>query len=506
MTGEVGTGQSPQLWGLAANPALPTDLLDRLIAVADADLCEDLAQREDLSHPQALRLSARGGSATTAALIDRGLLAAADVDTADPDVGLALITGRGSDPLARDLRRHPDRSVRAGLAASPVPPDVLTALAWEPETEVVEAVASADGLTDALADQLARHDHLSVRCALAGNARTPPSVLTDLAADGMHSALWCYRCDGTPYPPPGECCDGDHASAKERLLSALAANPATPPTVAAALVDHPSSYVRRTLADRPDLSQDEYRRLSLDPVPFVRSGVAENPAIDEGLMRAMAADATYGVSRSLAHNPVIPLDLLAGIVPHTRIGPTLLPRVARATPDEIDAMARSPIATVRMLLAERPDLPAAVVDRLAADPDAKVLKSIAPNPQVTEAQLRTMLDRHGVRVAAAIARNPNCGATLLHDLARHVPRVQKVFRRIASHPNVTAATLVLCLGDSQAAPIAAGHLALAPVIIGELVHDDRPLVAEAAAANPALPRIEMERLIATAEAGPRPSN
>ncbi|MFD5074307.1 hypothetical protein [Streptomyces sp. NPDC058371] len=41
------------LCGLAANAALPSELVDRLIAVADDDVAEGVAGRADLSHAQA---------------------------------------------------------------------------------------------------------------------------------------------------------------------------------------------------------------------------------------------------------------------------------------------------------------------------------------------------------------------------------------------------------------------------------------------------------------------
>ncbi|CAM5341602.1 hypothetical protein SGLAM104S_08679 [Streptomyces glaucescens] len=51
------------LCGLAANPALPTELIDRLIDIADSDLAGDLADRTDLSREQASALAARSEEA-----------------------------------------------------------------------------------------------------------------------------------------------------------------------------------------------------------------------------------------------------------------------------------------------------------------------------------------------------------------------------------------------------------------------------------------------------------
>jgi hypothetical protein len=112
----------------------------------------------------------------------------------------------------------------------------------------------------------------------------------------------------------------------------------------------------------------------------VRGAVAENPAIDEHLIRMLAGDDTYDVRRRLAHNPATPLEVLAQIAPITKIGAALLPRIAAATPDETETLARSPVPALWMLLAERPELPRTVVNLLAEDPDAKVLKSLPATP------------------------------------------------------------------------------------------------------------------------------
>ncbi|WP_432930692.1 hypothetical protein ACQPZZ_09100 [Microbispora sp. CA-135349] len=47
------------LCGLAANPALPADLVDRLITAADDDIAADLAGRADLTRGQAAALVSR---------------------------------------------------------------------------------------------------------------------------------------------------------------------------------------------------------------------------------------------------------------------------------------------------------------------------------------------------------------------------------------------------------------------------------------------------------------
>ena len=266
--------------------------------------------------------------------------------------------------------------------------------------------------------------------------------------------------------------------------------------------DAPAAWVRAALAERADLPPQIYSELASDPVTFVRAAVAANPAIGEALIRAMAGDDTHDVRRSLANNPGLPLDVLAAIAPGTRFGSTLPPRIAAATTDELGQLAGSTVAELRMLVAGRPDLPLAVVHRLADDPDAKVLQALAPNPALTEQQLRTMVTRHGPRVLTQVAGNPTCGPGLLHDLATHRPPVPKTYRIIAAHPNADAATLLLCLDDHQARPIAAGHPALPASTVTALLGDANVRVAAAAAANPSLPHPAMDDLLAACRLSP----
>jgi hypothetical protein len=241
------------------------------------------------------------------------------------------------------------------------------------------------------------------------------------------------------------------------------------------------------VGERRDLPPQACARLASDPVPGIRGDLAENPAIDDALIRALADDPDPDVRRRLAHHPRVPLDVLTRLARTARIGNTLLPRIAASSPAEVEELAKSPDPAARMLLARRRDLPPEIRDRLADDPDAKVVKALAPHPGLTEAQLRAMVDRHGAHILAKVATNPDAPPALLEDLLRHRPAVRKVFREVARHRRATASALLLCLADEQARRIAAGHPALPPPVIAELLADADWQVVEAAAANPSLP-------------------
>ncbi|MFE9699399.1 hypothetical protein [Streptomyces sp. NPDC006270] len=498
------------LCGLAANVSLPSELVDRLIAVADSEIAADLAHRVDLSHAQAVVLASRVEEGAVS-LAYAGLLTAADVDPAtQPDVALALLAERAGRPeWARLLAEDPVVERREKLAAcSGLPLDVVEMLATDSDVQVVAELAL--WAAPETATRLAAHPHAEVRRAVAANEATPPAVLAALlTGEGLPPAQRCLVCDREEAPfvhdpqcsrpdcdlPSGASCDGSHESTRHAMQQMAIRNPATPTEAVVGFVGHPSLLMRWALAGRPDLPSEVCARLAVDSNPGVRADLAENPAIDDVLIRALTTDRDHEVRRRLAHNPLVPLDVLTYLASATRIGATLLPRIASASPDEVEKLAESPNPAARMLVAQRRDLSPAVRDALAADSDAKVAKSVAPHPGLSEGQLRTMLDRHGVRVVAKVAANPDATPALLEDLARHEPSVQKAFREIARHRNASAPALLACLADAQARPIAASHAALPPPIIEELLTGADWQVVEAAAANPSLSLAVMSDLI-----------
>ncbi|MDX3672986.1 hypothetical protein [Streptomyces europaeiscabiei] len=492
------------LSGLAANASLPPELVDRLIELAvadtDADFTDDLAERPDLTHAQALALYVRVPESGPQ-LACEGRLTVADVDpAADPDTALALLgEGRGDPVWGRVLVADPDFWRRQRLARCVgLPPDVVETLAAGPDVRVVGELAL--WTTDrALATRLAGHPNAEVRKYAAWNEATPPAVLAALLDDKELPPV--QRCSVCGVEETGcevlsyEVCGGTHETAVYAVRHGALSNPATPIEAAIPFADHPSENLRLALAEHPDLPPEVSRRLATDPDVRIRACIAEKAAGDDALMRVLAEDECPDVRRRLAHNPNVPLDVLVRLIATTKIGPTLLPRVEAASPAEVGKLAHSTDSTVRMLVALRRDLPAEIRDALATDPDAKVLKSIAPHPGLSEARLRAMVDRHGVQVLAAVAANPDASGALLEHLAHHRPPVHKAFRAIAVHPHATPRALLACLTDGQARPIAAGHPALPPQGIVELLADDDGHVAKAAAGNASLPGAVMRNLV-----------
>ncbi|MFI0943256.1 hypothetical protein [Streptomyces sp. NPDC021020] len=502
------------LWaGLAGNPVLPGEFVDRLVRVADDDIATELAHRADLSRAQAVALAGRvEESAVT--LAHQGRLTAADVDPARwPDAAIALLDEGAGDPAwARVLARDPDRGRREKLAACPgLPSDAVAVLAADPDVEVVSELALWTDLPE-VAGGLAAHPHAEVRHAAAYNEATPPAALAALlTGEGLPAARQCPVCDREEIPfvhdpdcqdadcdlPGGAACDGSHQYTLHRTYEAALRNPATPAEAAARFAGHPSGLLRQALAGRPDLPPDACARLARDPLPGVRSDLAANPALGADLIRTSAGAPDPAVRQSAARNPRIPLDVLVGLAGRFRVGTTLLPRIAACTAAETEALATSADPAARMLVAHRRDLPPELRDRLAGDRDARVAKAVAPHPGLSEARLLDMIGRHHVRVLAKAATNPDATAAVLDEIARRaVPAARRALREVARHPAARERALLVCLADDRARPFAAEHPALPPEVVAELVADPDPYVARTAAANPALPPDAMAALLA----------
>ncbi|MFI7355622.1 hypothetical protein ACIBTP_16910 [Streptomyces avidinii] len=442
------------LCGLAANPALPPELVDRLVALAlqragsapefADDLAYSLADRANLRHEQVVALAAQAEH-TAVFLARSAKLAADDVDPGSaPRAAVALLDeGRGRPEWAHLLAAHPSSGIRWKLASCPgLPPDVVDRLAADPDGEVVAELA------------LWTSGPVAARLAL--------------------------------HPDP-------------RVRLAVAANPATPVESVLALAEDPELSLNWALSERTDLPQSLYARLAADPLTGVRATYAHNRGVGPELIRVLAADPVEDVRRALAAHPHVPLDLLAELAVEHRTGSDLLPRIAAATPAELAELAASPFPAVRMLVARHRDLPAQVRDALAGDPDAAVVQAVAPHPGLSEAALRAMVERYGVQVLARVAANPDATGALLEDLTRHRPGVRRALKEVARHPHATGPALLACLADRTARLLAAAHPALPPEAVTELLGDEDRSVAEAAAGNPSLPCAAMARLLEPAD-------
>lgn len=227
--------------------------------------------------------------------------------------------------------------------------------------------------------------------------------------------------------------------------------------------------VAETMARRTDLPEATYEQLVTDDRLWVRLYLSRNPAVPEHLLWTLAND--RAVRPELAWNPTVPLKLLSDIAVSVKLPHVLLPRIASANRAELRLLASSRAWQIRALVAPHTGLPRDVISRLVADPEPRVVHALVA------------------------AKNPHCSPALLHDL---VQRAGSTSPQVAQHPNTEADTLMLCLRTQPARRHAARHPNLPSEVITDLLDDPDLLVAEAAAANPALPTKIMEAVLAEA--------
>ncbi|MEU7702635.1 hypothetical protein [Streptomyces sp. NPDC039028] len=292
----------------------------------------------------------------------------------------------------------------------------------------------------------------------------------------------------------------DHTPGIRRVQLAAASHPSVPPEGLAAFLDAPELWTVTAFAARPDLPSGFLNRLATHTSCDVRATVAANPSTPEAVLRALAADPAREVRRAIAENPAVPLDLLTALAARERLPGEPTPRIEAAGEHELRTLARSRIAQVRALVADRTRLPCDIADQLASDRDVAVAQRIAARPELAPERLPELIERHGSRVFAAVARHPACPAALLHRLAENPASTTRVLRNVARHPMARSGSLLLCLAapDSGTRHHAAAHPALPLPVLERLLSSPDSSLARAAAGNPALPGTAMEQVITRA--------
>lgn len=481
---------------LAENPALPPHLLERFIAVADEELCDEVASRDDLTPRHVAALAKRGARDK---LIGEGKVPIGDIPRDDPRALLAALH-RDDTPSswATELATHPDAKFRNELPELvPNRVDVMSSLVDDPDVDVVSEVALwAMGLPETDMRRLYSRRDCVIRDALARNEQTPADILAELLANGGSPVVdACGACRSEPAAVRRARCGG-HDAAVWRVRTAALHNPATPVGDMTDFLASDEPWVREALAKRVDRTGDLHDQLAVDPEPMVRGAIAKNPLIPVRLMRQLAVDEDPQVRRSVIENSAIPLDLLSQLAARVRHSVDVLPRIAAASLDEIRELAASPVTQVRALAAAREDLPGDMLTAFLDDPDAGVVKRALADPRVTTEQLRAVLHRHGFRVMPRVARHASCPPDVLDHVAEHGKRAQpSALRDVAKHPAAPTSAVLECLDVPNARHWAARHPALPGDVVASLLDDPEWTVRAAAAANPSLPVPVIEHLL-----------
>ncbi|MBM2614843.1 hypothetical protein JIG36_04635 [Actinoplanes sp. LDG1-06] len=193
-----------------------------------------------------------------------------------------------------------------------------------------------------------------------------------------------------------------------RTRVAAAAHPDATVEVLGSLAADPSGRVRRIVAGRERTPVETLRALAGDPDAGTREAVAANVRTPGEVLVALAGDRRYEVRYAAVGNP--------------------------AAGDAVrETFCSSPYEDARLMLAQQPGLPSAVVARLARDPARAVREFVAEHTDDPDALATLVEDGHpAVRAQAAqnrhtteeqrrqLARDPaaTVRSALLHAMAR----------------------------------------------------------------------------------------
>lgn len=474
-------GPYETLAGLAENPALPTDLVDRLLAHPGSR--RTLAGRQDLTEPQVARLLAH---VPTSVALKQRLPAA----------------------VRRRLTDHPDVWVRISLAhnadladgTTPENRDLFERLAADPAPEVRKELAESAHTPADLRARLAHDPAPDVRAALAQWWTDAPepvrrTLLTD--PEGSVRAAACARYfRRLPHPvPPADLVPALLADPLTRAGAAPHCDPDT--TDLESLAADPDPDVRRALATHPGLPAAIRARLAADPRALVRLAVLarpDTPAADRAALHDSITGPFEPPGEDVDEETAIELE-----IDHFGVGIELrmlhLPWVTADPLPHLD----SPHLAFRRAAAASPDLPAEARARLLADPDNEVaLAAACSSPDPIDPVTAERLDREHRPVKRMRWRPADAHPLPVETLRRLADDPAPRMRQLALRdPELPAALLERLAADpdDRVRRIAASHPAHTPATLRALLADPSPAVQRAAAANPALPVEEMRAVL-----------
>jgi hypothetical protein len=450
--------------GLARNPAVPADVLIRLVrewpeamswALRDRAVLPDTLQDEMGGHPS-WRIRATLG----------------DHPGVRPDWRVRLLA-------------DPDWRVRLRIVGArtgpPVPDEVLARLMVEafdadPEQlhtpgELFEEAFEGDWRRIRFA---ARHPDARVRRMVVGRrpelvAGDPDSSVAEAAAAAIAererimqpSDLPDRVCHYTWYvlqrPLSRALAEQVAASGDIGQIEVMAGNPTLPADLVETLSRYPAASVREAVANRESLPSDLVRRLAEDPDPLVRCRVAKCRALPRDLVHRLAADPDHTVRTAI--------EQFAWLSDEDR---TAL--VSRQPPGHERAVrwARSDNLRLRRRAAEVTTLPSDLVALLTGDPDQRVRATLATHHPGAPAELllRCYLEGQFRAKLESKDRFPTAG-----------------FAGFAGHD------------DAQVRRLALRDPELGPEIAGRLTRDPDEWVRKAAARCPRLPESRILELL-----------
>ncbi|WP_448316021.1 Mucin-2 [Streptomyces sp. CO7] len=435
--------------GVARNPALPTPLLLRLLALDDSGDGPSRHARRRAGLPEE----------------------AVAVILAHPRPGARVdfATSPRAEPGQRArLVADPSREVRAALAygpeerdprttVAPLPDHVCARLLDDPDPSVRTALLKSPHLTPSFTASLATHrDPAARRHAVRTWETLPPDVRSVLLADPAPevrraAALRECRRDADVTArllrdPTSAAeavrrglvhrADAERCVAERAHLADLAENPSLPADLVERLAADPDESVRLAVSLRPEL--DERRRMAIDftvgPLdrgevewvrdglaapevlrraatsahPLLRRAAARSPHLPPDLVHLLARTEDPLVEAQLCvHHPDAPEEVLMRV--YARLGGTFSAWMAETHPrfprEGLAArFADHPDGAHRRLAVRDPAATPELIERLSHDPDVRTRRAAVGDPRLPVHRLREAL--HVPELASGAGSNP----------------------------------------------------------------------------------------------------
>ncbi|WP_194917035.1 hypothetical protein [Catenulispora rubra] len=476
--------------GLAENPALPPDMVFRLLAWPGE--LRGVAERPDLTDAMVAEIIARDNRWQVHALAlnpwlchkFRMLLAR----HGDPGIRAAVVVGGEVGAACPDQRpdQHSDQrpDQQSGQQSGQHRDqqrdqrrELFEALIDDDSREVRETLARTEGLPADLRARLAADPDPQIRVMLAQWwSGAPENVREALLGD------------------PDEKVRSAAFSAYFRYL-------VLDDTLIDLLARDPESAVRAQLAARPDLPEEMLSVLTRDPSPVVRLAVFARPDTPVAVRAAVHADITD-------HAPTLD-DLIAAddeyglVFEYLQAGSALgMLRPAWVTA-EAERHVDSPYPCFRAAAALSTKLPIETVRRLLDDEDEQVrMTMVRTAPHLVDPARAERIER--LHQWDDLTMWWEYEPVLTHSaetMERFAVDPEPRLRALASgHPDLSADLAVRLAADPEASVRAAvaGHRNLPTANLAALLADASERVVHAAAASPHLPLDEMDRLLVRA--------
>ncbi|MEA5550064.1 hypothetical protein VB713_03550 [Anabaena cylindrica UHCC 0172] len=313
--------------------------------------------------------------------------------------------------------------VRNTVAGNPnTPPNILIEMArYDALTtsvgcyhSVSHQIAVRHDAPPELLEFIARIPESRLRAVVAANANTPSSALKWLAENEVDESVLCVIVQHQNMILNIWMELARHESV--RVREAVASQSHCPSEILTILVDDSTQEVQQKVAANSNTPIHIVERFSQDDNPAIRTAVASNPHLPETILTQLANDQKVEVRRAVAQNPNTPApirktlrDLVVQPITTRQASPTLrgLSRIYNPETDDLETVlseyVESDVPFVRLVALLHPLTSANVLQQAAQSASWLERYAVADNP-ATPTEIKQQLTEDSNQIVRAVAR------------------------------------------------------------------------------------------------------